>query len=394
VPLQSGGRERIDNVVLVVLESAGARYFDQYGGGYSITPHLARLAPRSLRGEHVYANTASSFLAMMSILSARQSEVSPAPAMPETPMLPGILRDAGLRTAFFHSSDTRSAGAEDFLAAAGFERVRDYRGRRCEAPLIADRSEFLSQGTLDRCTFDEMKRWIAAEPDRPFFAMLWTFQSHFDYFPGTTEPLPALEQGEFAGDPRRAGNKRRYLAALREADEQVGLLVDFLRAEGLADSTLVVVVGDHGESFDDHGQFGHGGSLYESAVQVPLVLINPSLSPQRSFDRLASHIDLAPTIVDLIGLPARGEWDGSSLFRPRRESPVIFTTPYIDLQVGYRLGDRKAVARLLDGRASVYDLAVDPQERRDLAAGNPDMQERELARIRSWVRHLNTRGAD
>jgi arylsulfatase A-like enzyme len=124
------------------------------------------------------------------------------------------------------------------------------------------------------------------------------------------------------------------------------------------------------------------------------LLINPSLSPQRSFDRLASHIDLAPTIVDLIGLPARGEWDGSSLFRPHRESPVMFATPYIDLQVGYRLGDRKVVARLLDGRASVYDLAVDPQERRDLAAGNPDMQERELARIRSWVRHLNTRGAD
>lgn len=394
VPLDPGARGNIDNVVLVVLESAGAGYFDQYGGAYSITPELTRLASQSLRGEAVYANTASSFLAMMTMLSARQIEVSPFPAQPRTTMLPRVLRQAGLRTAFFHSSDTRAARADEFLASAGFETIRDYRGRDCEAPSIVDRSQFHSQGTLDRCTFDEMERWMAARPNEPFFAMLWTFQSHFDYFPGTADPLPALQPGEFAADPRRAGNKRRYLAALREADEQIGQLLDFLRNEGLADSTLVVVVGDHGESFDDHGQFGHGGSLYESAVRVPLFLINPHLSSQREFGRTMSHVDLAPTITDLLGQPIPREWDGASIFRPRRAVPVIFSTPYVTVQVGYRAGDRKVIAHLLDPRVEVYDLAADPAELNDLAAGDPPLQREELGRISGWVRYLNSRGGN
>jgi len=394
VPLDPGARGRIENVVLVVLESAGAGYFDQYGGPYAITPELTRLGPRSLRGETVYANTASSFLAMMTMLSARQLEVSPFPARPRTPMLPRLLRDGGLRTAFFHSSDTRAAQADEFLASAGFEMVRDYRGRDCEAPSIVDRSEFHSQGTLDRCTFDEMEQWIAARPDAPFFAMVWTFQSHFDYFPGTADPLPALRPGEFGGDPRRADNKRRYLAALRETDQQIGELLDFLQSNGLAESTLVVIVGDHGESFDDHGQFGHGGSLYESAVRVPLFLINPHLSPRREFERATSHIDLAPTIADALGLPIPRAWDGASIFRPRRAVPVIFSTPYVTVQVGYRAGDRKVIAHLLDPRVEVYDLAADPAELNDLAADDPSLQEDELARIAGWVRHLDSRADD
>lgn len=389
--MESGARERIENVVVIVLESAGASYFDQYGGPYAISPELARLAPQSLRAERAYANTASSFLAMMTMLSARQLEVSPTPAQPRSAMLPRIARDAGLRTAFFHSSDTRSAGAERFLSFAGFELVRDYRDRACEAPLIADQSEFHSQGTLDRCTFDEMKRWISDRRGRPFLAMLWTFQSHFDYFPGTGDPLPALQPGEFANDPRRAGNKRRYLAALREADGQIGRLADFLEAEGLADKTLLVVTGDHGESFGDHGQFGHGGSLFESAVRVPLILINPRLSPQRAFERPVSHIDLAPTLADVLGWPIPPEWDGHSIFGAGPASPVIFSTPYVSLQVGYRSGDRKVVGHLLEHRASVYDLASDPGELHDLAAENRRMQSEELSQIRGWVRYLNSR---
>src|SRR5690606_17964304 len=125
-----------------------------------------------------------------------------------------------------------------------------------------------------------------------------------------------------------------------------------------------------------------GGSLYESAVQVPLFLINPMLSPQREFDRLTSHIDLAPTILDLLGLPLPETWDGASIFQPRREVPAIFSAPYTNLQVGYRSGDRKVIGYLLERRAAVYDLSRDPGEMHDLAADDSALQQSELSRIR------------
>ena len=96
----------------------------------------------------------------------------------------------------------------------------------------------------------------------------------------------------------------------------------------------------------------------------------------------------------MLGLPIPEEWDGTSLFRPRRASPVIFSTPYVTLQIGYRFGDRKVIAHLLDARVEVYDLAADPAEQRDLAAGDPELQQRELARIRGWVRYLDARATD
>jgi hypothetical protein len=73
---------------------------------------------------------------------------------------------------------------------------------------------------------------------------------------------------------------------------------------------------------------------------------------------------------------------------------VIFATPYVTLQVGYRTGDRKVIAHLLESRVEAYDLAADPAERRDLAAEDREMQQRELARIRGWVRYLNARKPD
>ena len=81
-----------------------------------------------------------------------------------------------------------------------------------------------------------------------------------------------------------------------------------------------------------------------------------------------------------------------ALFR-RVGRQVVNLYPGIE-QIGYRFGDRKVIAHLLDARAEVYDLAADPAEQRDLAAGNPRLQQDELSRIRGWVRYLDARAAD
>ena len=385
--LHRSATSRIKNVILIVLESAGAEYLDSYGGHYGITPELVRLAPSTIRAQNAYANAASSTLSMTVMLSSRQPSVGLKSSRPTSPMLPAVLVSAGIKTGFFHSSDTRYADTAGLLKTSGFQHIRDFRGRRCSEPLIEDFTEFNSQGTKDSCTFAEMKGWIAAAGG-PFFATLWTFQSHYPYFPSSDLAQPWLPPKELADDDWTRKAKTRYLTALHEADQEIGRLIEFLKREKMQDNTLVIVTGDHGQAFRQHGQFGHGGSLHEEAVHVPMFFINSAPPRSTQFDRIVSHLDLAPTIADSLGVRVPPQWEGISMLRPSFARPAFFSTPWTDLVVGYREADRKVIARLLAQEVSIYDLGIDPKEQRDLAAGDAEIQRSELRKIQAWARSL------
>lgn len=302
-------------------------------------------------------------------------------------MLPAILSDQGFRTAFFHSSDTRHSGADHFLRRAGFNLVQDYRDRVCEDGMLVDVTEFYSQATTDACTFNSLREWISSDPDRSFFAVLWTFQQHYPYFRTENEgryAFPDLVRNHWAVE-----HKTRYLDAIAEIDLQIRKLVEDLKTKNILDDTLIVVTGDHGESFYQHGTFGHGNNLYEEDVHVPLVLINPRLFPVRSTDRITGHADIAPTILDVLKLPIPPEWQGRSLFRPKPDEPVFFFSAWLDYTVGYRTASRKAVVRLLSNQFEMYDLALDPGEKTNLAPTDPSAAAAEIDRIIGWVQNQN-----
>lgn len=126
--------------------------------------------------------------------------------------------------------------------------------------------------------------------------MIWTFQTHFPYFAGAADGAHMLSGPDAPEDEWSREHMARYLSALHEADRLIGELVRFVEASGLAKSTLIVIVGDHGEAFNQHGTFAHGGTLYDENVHVPLLLINPGIAPGR-FARVTGQVDLAPTIA-------------------------------------------------------------------------------------------------
>lgn len=381
---------RIRNVILIVIESGAAEYLDSYGGRYGATPNLASLANMTVRVDKAYAQAVSSTLSMGVLLSGRYPRIAVRPTNPAANMIGEVLQKSGVSTAFFHSSDTRYGGVDKMLATSGFDAIRDFRHRRCRDALIQDETEFNSQGTTDRCTFADLTAWIERMRKRPFFGMLWTFQTHYPYFDLDRESRISLGS-ELADDPQARGAKTRYLNALRETDAQIGRLVEFLKQRGLWEETLLIVTGDHGEAFGQHGIFGHGFDLFEESVRVPLLLMNPAFDGAR-FDRLTGHIDIAPTIADVLGAEPPPEWQGSSLFQPRQEYPVFFFSPWTDLMVGYRDGHRKVVGRLFARQASEYDLGMDPQERNDLLLRRKDASRRTLARVAAWARESNKRG--
>ena len=165
----------------------------------------------------------------------------------------------------------------------------------------------------------------------------------------------------------------RYRNALHYADESLGELIDGLRSRRLYERTLFVITGDHGEAFGQHdGNFGHTLFLYEENVRVPYLIVAPGLTraPER-VRRVASLIDVAPTILDLLGISRPHEYQGRSLLEDRSQM-ALFATDYSLGFLGLRDGRWKMIHELESGQSRLFDLSADPDERQNLADLYPE----------------------
>lgn len=375
-PLQ----HKIDNAIVFVIEAGAAQYLDIYGGRYSITPNLAALAGESVVFDNGYAQATSSEVSLRTMLSSRYPPTWMGQSFDTSQMilLPELLRRRGMRTGLFHSSDIRFGETQPFVSTAGFDIVHDYRNRRCAGALFQDPEHDL--GNDDPCTLADMLGWIDSQPKQPFFALMWTFESHYPYF--AQAPAGVRIDPATITLARARTEMGRYLGALRDADRVIGALVQHLRQTGRYDDTLIVVTGDHGQAFGQHRTYGNGGAVHEESVHVPLILINPQLGGPKRSDRLAGHIDLAPTIAAALGLAVPSYWQGASLFRIGPQRPIYFTNMMEDQVIGYRLGSRKVFANFVRGSVNIFDLKSDPGERTNLAAAMP---EERVAAERDWL---------
>ena len=214
--------------------------------------------------------------------------------------------------------------------------------------------------------------------------MGWTDQTHDPYRiapdQSLTRFLPPNEDGS-------EGELGRYLSLLHEADTQVGRLLDGIRERGLADDTLVAITGDHGEAFGEpHGGGGHGFTVYDEETRVPLMLWNPRLFNGSRSETVGSHVDLAPTLLDVIGMPPPRGWDGRSFFDASRPSRAyMFAVAFGQYLLGVRDGDWKYIYDARRGREELYDLSVDPDEQKNVAPAYPDRALRQRQRLAAWL---------
>jgi arylsulfatase A-like enzyme len=380
------------NVLLVVLESTGAEYLGLFGSRYPTTPHLEREAAHARVFDRFYAHvglTANSVAAMtLSVypyMTWREYTV-------EYPGFPGValgelLGGKGYRTAFIHSGHLEYVNQERFLEGRGFDELLDWSD-------IGDGPGHFSWGGSDRVLIDRTLDWIDRERTRPFYAVVWTQQSHHPY-----DPAPGQESVDFFREgplPPDDWDLGRYLNTVRDADRQLGRLFDGLRARGLADDTLVVVTGDHGETFGDpHPTWGHGFRVYEESVRVPMMVWNPRLFPKggRS-DTVGGHVDVNPTIAHLLGVPPSPTWQGRSLFDPQRPPRAYFYAANDDYLLGVREGDWKYVRNATRGRDELFHLPTDPDEQKNVAAAHPERCLELRGRVAAWRHHAAEHLAD
>jgi arylsulfatase A-like enzyme len=386
------GRAKDCNVVMVVMESVGSLPLGQYGSPHDTTPHLTRLAERGVTFDRIYASQPYTSNAIAGIFCSLypwhgwRSLPRRSPNL-EVTGLGNVIQSHGYRTALLHTGDMRYDNEKQFLEQHGFEEVHDVwtlksllpeRGAEADTP---GETPGMHLHLPDELLLPAALRWIDSNRTQPFFLTLWTIQTHHPYF---AEPS---RESFTPHDPEQD----RYLNAIRVTDRLLGDLMCELDARGLADSTLLVVMGDHGEAFGEHGHRGHSKTIHEEELRIPLVLISPLISkrPQR-LPVLGQQIDIAPTIVELLGMQAPTEWQGRSLFADERSSRVYMFTAFHHYLFGVIDGDWKYVYNATSGRRQLFNLASDPGERRDVLCDSAERQPADLhSRLASWVHFQN-----
>ena len=379
----------VRNVLVVVLESTGTRYLGLYGSPYATTPHLQAESANAVVYDRFYTHVGFTANALASLTLSIHPYMTWREYTQEYPDFPGrtaadVLQARGYRTAFLSSAHLEYVNMDAFLGHHGYEDVRGWKQ-------LGGGEELNSWGGADSVLVDRTLEWIDQDRSRPFFATVWTNQGHHPY-----DPVPGQPEVDFFGaGPRPADDYdlARYLNAIADVDRQLGRIFAGLRERGLEDETIVVVTGDHGEAFGDpHPTWGHGFRLYDEGVRVPLMVWSPTLFPQGRRDAtIGGHVDVNPTVLDLLGVDSPAEWEGRSLFAPGRPPRVYFYAANDDYLLGVREGDFKYVYNASRGRDLLFDLSRDPDELHDVSAAHPDVCRRLRQRLAAWKQHASGR---
>jgi len=358
------------NVVLVALESAGARYLRPYGAAEDPMPNLTSLADHSILFENAYAVYPESIKGFFSVLCSRCPAFNTAPedyGKLSCPSLARALSAGGYRTALFHSGRFMYLGMESILENRGFQTLED-------AGAIGGNFES-SFGVDEPSTVRRILSWIDALPrGQRFFVTYLPIAGHHPYAAPVSGPFP---------EDREIG---RYRNALHYGDAALGALLNGIRSRGLDRKTLLVVYGDHAEAFGQHeGNAGHTLFLYEENVRVPFVLAMPGIQEGGlRVRRTASLIDTAPTILDLLGLAVPAGFQGHSLLQPGNRMALFFTDYSLGF-LGLRDGCWKYIYELDSRRSKLFDLCADSGERNDLSTQFPQKVKAYTRILQEWI---------
>jgi arylsulfatase A-like enzyme len=348
------------NLLLILVDTLRADHLGCYGYRRPTSPHIDRLASESVVFERAYSHSPWTMPSVGSLFTSLEP------------------KDHGIAT-WKQPLDERLLTLAEHLRAHGY-RTEGYVSHGVLAPLYNFDQGFdvydssVVDGRMPRkvSTAREVTDLALSALDRmpssPFFLWLHYFDPHNEYMP---------HEGFAFGD----GALDRYDGEIAYTDQQIGRLLEAFRRRGLLERTIVVLMADHGEGFLEHGHIYHSTTLYDELLHIPLILHVPGALPQRA-SFVAAGIDVAPTLVSLLGLPIPQSFRGRPLrlvdgrFQDPGDVPVVAESRWdVDLRA-IRTGRWKLIVDRAGGARKLFDLDTDPRERRNLRKRHPEMVQR------------------
>ncbi len=434
------------NILIIVMDAARASHFSCYGYRRETSPHVDRLAAQGVLYEQCISPASWTLPSMASLFTGLYPSQHGANfhhqyLEPQFATLAEVLRGQGYQTALFSTVEWVSG---TFGMNRGFDYFTNYAGgipwmrrffkktTKLEKVWRAGKWVLLG-GRRGKKTYElwrDLRAWFARDyqPGRPFFAVAHFGDPHWPWL-----HHPQFSWVEPGRKPPRifAPDGHKYIAgqlALSEADiammidfydgeisfldHYLGRLFELLQKGGHLDNTLRIILADHGEELAEHGLMGHGLSVYENVLHVPLVLHHPDhFAGGQRVSEPVQNVDLLPTLLALLGLEPQtipnhmlggdlrpealrarprpftiSERLAPSLRRLSRVVPGFDTTPFNRyLRALRQRGPGYKLIWGSDGRHELYNLAHDPAETENLAQREPETRQLLQAQLDHWL---------
>lgn len=407
------------NILLVLIDTLRADHLGTYGYSRPTSPNIDAFAKESVLFEQAFSQSSWTKPAMASLLtghfpSMHQTNLEQQKLPESETIVTQLLRDQGYQTAvlsgnpwitpdygfgrgvdhFYSIYDERFARVTLFMNA--LKRLSKQMGSR---NWVYNRVKLLVQGELSTTARDEVltteaSRWLDANHERPFYMHVHYMSPHHPYDPPppfdkwvpdkSAKPMTyypkksyfPFDEGQAISDAQREDMIARYDGDILFADTVFQKLVDKLKALGILDDTIIVVMADHGEEFYEHKNWGHGQGLYNELIHIPLIIRYPKAFQPGRIKTPVMSVDVVPTMLEMASAPPKATAAGKSLV-PLAKGETVPRNPQAFSELIYRFGATRSVVddkyklihKQQDERVAteMYDLATDYPEQKNLA---------------------------
>jgi arylsulfatase A-like enzyme len=374
-------------VVLVSIDTLRPDHLGCYGYRRPISPHIDAFRRESVLMRDVVASAPSTLASHASMFTSLRVQHHGGSVAASSAVRPGlvtlaeVLQRAGFATASFN-------GGGELHRVWGLDRGFDVYQSATDSNVSEIGDDTLS-GQVQLA-----KKWLERVGDRPFFLFLHTYEVHHPYTPAP-ERLKAIEPSYSGRLPDRisirllekinSGQKKlapgdlehivaAYDAEIASADAGFGELLDLLRRAGRYDSSILVLLSDHGEAFGERDKVGwHGDTLYDEQIRIPLIVRLPGGQlAGKTVEPQVRGIDLAPTLLAQLGLAVPLQFSGTAIdFAGGAPDHPPWSVATIE---GRPQGAAVRTERWKWYEGRLYDLEHDPGETKDVASFHPEVE--------------------